>query len=217
MYCTMLFYFIVILVHFQVAMGNYAMYVLFDRALGDDPIPQSFTWSDVEELNDAERGIVMFRENEKLIKTQMNKMAQNLFAESEAIKEYVKCISEQHQAESYHSFIKEISKQFENKDLIPFTHYSTLKDCFMRQKQISKKQKFINKNKVCKILGTFTEKDIQVLNRFISEKYEILWRWNKVLFNYDFASRNIEQTVDFLKNFYDNFDEIVHENVHHKY
>ncbi|CAH8631940.1 unnamed protein product [Schistosoma haematobium] len=196
MYCTMLFYFILILVHFQVAMGN---------SLGDDPIPQSFTWRDVEELNDAERGIVMFRENEKLIKTQMDKMAQNLFAESEAINKYVKCISKQHQAESYHSFTKEMSEQFENKDLMSFPHYSTLKDCFMRQKPISEKQKFNNKNKVCKILGTFTEKDIQVLNRLISKKYDILWRWNRVLFNYDFASRNIEQTVDFLKKLYENW------------
>ncbi|CAH8608608.1 unnamed protein product [Schistosoma guineensis] len=186
MYCTMLFYFILILVHFQVAMGN-------------------FTWSNVEKLNDAERGIVMFRENEKLIKTQMNKMAQNLFAKSEAIKKYVKCISKQHQAESFHSFTKEISKQFENKDLIPFPHYSTLKDCFMRQKPISKREKFNNKNKVCKILGTFIKKDIEVLNRLISKKYDILWRWNKVLFNYDFASRNIEQTVDFLKKLYENW------------
>ncbi|CAH8608660.1 unnamed protein product [Schistosoma guineensis] len=154
MYCTMLFYFILILVHFQVAMGN-------------------FTWSNVEKLNDAERGIVMFRENEKLIKTQMNKMAQNLFAKSEAIKK--------------------------------FPHYSTLKDCFMRQKPISKREKFNNKNKVCKILGTFIKKDIEVLNRLISKKYDILWRWNKVLFNYDFASRNIEQTVDFLKKLYENW------------
>ncbi|CAH8608627.1 unnamed protein product [Schistosoma guineensis] len=173
MYCTMLFYFILILVHFQVAMGN-------------------FTWSNVEKLNDAERGIVMFRENEKLIKTQMNKMAQNLFAKSEAIKKYVKCISKQHQAESFHSFTK-----------VP--HYSTLKDCFMRQKPISKREKFNNKNKVCKILGTFIKKDIEVLNRLISKKYDILWRWNKVLFNYDFASRNIEQTVDFLKKLYENW------------
>ncbi|CAH8614374.1 unnamed protein product [Schistosoma margrebowiei] len=186
--------------------------VLFDRALGND-----LTRSDVEELNDAERGIVMFRENEKLIITQMNNMAQNLFPKSEAIKEYVKCISEQHQAESYYSFIKEMSEQFENKDLISFTHYSTLKNCFMKQKQISERQKFNNKNKVCKILETFTEKDIQVLNRLISNKYDILWRWNKILFNYDFASRNIKQTMVFLRKLYDHFDVILSENVHHNY
>ncbi|CAH8614346.1 unnamed protein product [Schistosoma margrebowiei] len=138
--------------------------VLFDRALGND-----LTRSDVEELNDAERGIVMFRENEKLIITQM------------------------------------------------ITHYSTLKNCFMKQKQISERQKFNNKNKVCKILETFTEKDIQVLNRLISNKYDILWRWNKILFNYDFASRNIKQTMVFLRKLYDHFDVILSENVHHNY
>ncbi|CAH8614360.1 unnamed protein product [Schistosoma margrebowiei] len=97
------------------------------------------------------------------------------------------------------------------------THYSTLKNCFMKQKQISERQKFNNKNKVCKILETFTEKDIQVLNRLISNKYDILWRWNKILFNYDFASRNIKQTMVFLRKLYDHFDVILSENVHHNY
>ncbi|CAH8609408.1 unnamed protein product [Schistosoma curassoni] len=68
-----------------------------------------------------------------------------------------------------------------------------------------KGQKSNNKNEVCKPPKTFYGQDIQVLNQLISKKYDILWRWNKALFNYEFASKYMEHTLILLQRIYNDF------------
>ncbi|CAI2732429.1 unnamed protein product [Schistosoma spindalis] len=152
MYCIVLFCFIFVVEHFQAAAGSPAIHVLFDRLLRDEPIPQPVVWDEVGKLNDVERGITDFRENEKILKSMINSITKNQQKKRKAIRNYIKCKSKQQQQESYNLFLKG--------------------------------KKSNEKNKVCNLLETFPEADIQVLNQLISRKYDILWKWNKALCKY---------------------------------
>ncbi|CAI2732428.1 unnamed protein product [Schistosoma spindalis] len=191
MYCIVLFCFIFVVEHFQAAAGSPAIHVLFDRLLRDEPIPQPVVWDEVGKLNDVERGITDFRENEKILKSMINSITKNQQKKRKAIRNYIKCKSKQQQQESYNLFLK-----------VP--DYSTLKDCFIKQENVLERKKSNEKNKVCNLLETFPEADIQVLNQLISRKYDILWKWNKALFNYEFASKNIVHTLTLLQKMYNN-------------
>ncbi|KAH9581445.1 hypothetical protein MS3_00000606 [Schistosoma haematobium] len=143
-----------------------------------------------------------FRQNEKLLQTTINNIIQNEPKRLKAIQKYIRCKNKQQHEESFSLFLKEMNKQFENKNLMSFPDYSTLKDCFIKQVKILERQKSNSKNEVCKPLRTFSEQDIQALNQLISKKYDILWRWNKALFNYEFASKNYEHTLSLLQRIY---------------
>ncbi|CAI2732430.1 unnamed protein product [Schistosoma spindalis] len=184
MYCIVLFCFIFVVEHFQAAAGSPAIHVLFDRLLRDEPIPQPVVWDEVGKLNDVERGITDFRENEKILKSMINSITKNQQKKRKAIRNYIKCKSKQQQQESYNLFLKEMNKQFKNENLKSFPDYSTLKDCFIKQENVLERKKSNEKNKVCNLLETFPEADIQVLNQLISRKYDILWKWNKALCKY---------------------------------
>ncbi|CAH8614343.1 unnamed protein product [Schistosoma bovis] len=68
-----------------------------------------------------------------------------------------------------------------------------------------KGQKSNSENEVCEPPGIFSEQDIQDLNQLIYIKYDILWRWNKALFNYEFASKYMEHTLSLLQRMYNDF------------
>ncbi|CAH8636961.1 unnamed protein product [Schistosoma rodhaini] len=141
----------------------------------------------------------MFRKNEMLLKSQISTMSQNLVKKNRAITQYLNCKSKQQQEETFKLFIKEMNKQFKNNNLTSFTDYSTVKDCFIKEEEIFERKKSSENNEDCTLSETFPEEDIKALDQLISKKYDILWRWNKALFNYEFASRNIKSTVYFLQ------------------
>ncbi|CAH8626104.1 unnamed protein product [Schistosoma rodhaini] len=176
-----------------------AINVLFDKALGDEPLREPINWDEVNKINDVERGITMFRKNEMLLKSQISTMSQNLVKKNRAITQYLNCKSKQQQEETFKLFIKEMNKQFKNNNLTSFTDYSTVKDCFIKEEEIFERKKSSENNEDCTLSETFPEEDIKALDQLISKKYDILWRWNKALFNYEFASRNIKSTVYFLQ------------------
>ncbi|CAH8614314.1 unnamed protein product [Schistosoma bovis] len=142
--------------------------------------------------NDVESGMAYFRQNEKLLQATINDIIQNQRKKRRAIKKYVKCKSEQQHEESFSLFLK-----------VP--DYSTLKDCFITQENILERQKSNSENEVCEPPGIFSEQDIQDLNQLIYIKYDILWRWNKALFNYEFASKYMEHTLSLLQRMYNDF------------
>ncbi|CAH8609971.1 unnamed protein product [Schistosoma margrebowiei] len=152
MYCTVLLNFILVVVHFQIAMGGHsAVHVLFDKTLGDQPIPRPIDWEELEKINDVESGIADFRQNEKSLQATINKIIHSQPKRLKAIEKYVKCKSKQHHKESFSLFLK-----------VP--DYSTLKNCFIEQEKILEGQKSNSNNEVCKALKAFPEQDIQVLN-----------------------------------------------------
>ncbi|CAH8614355.1 unnamed protein product [Schistosoma bovis] len=185
--------------------GHSALHVLFDKTLGNEPIPRPLDWDKLERINDVESGMAYFRQNEKLLQATINDIIQNQRKKRRAIKKYVKCKSEQQHEESFSLFLKEMNKQFENKNLMSFPDYSTLKDCFITQENILERQKSNSENEVCEPPGIFSEQDIQDLNQLIYIKYDILWRWNKALFNYEFASKYMEHTLSLLQRMYNDF------------
>ncbi|CAH8609392.1 unnamed protein product [Schistosoma curassoni] len=142
--------------------------------------------------NDVESGMAYFRQNEELLHATINNIIQNKPKRLKAIQKYMRCKNKQQHEESFSLFLK-----------VP--DYSTLKDCFIKQENILERQKSNNKNEVCKPPKTFYGQDIQVLNQLISKKYDILWRWNKALFNYEFASKYMEHTLILLQRIYNDF------------
>ncbi|CAH8609372.1 unnamed protein product [Schistosoma curassoni] len=155
--------------------------------------------------NDVESGMAYFRQNEELLHATINNIIQNKPKRLKAIQKYMRCKNKQQHEESFSLFLKEMNKQFQNENLMSFPDYSTLKDCFIKQENILERQKSNNKNEVCKPPKTFYGQDIQVLNQLISKKYDILWRWNKALFNYEFASKYMEHTLILLQRIYNDF------------
>ncbi|CAH8604851.1 unnamed protein product [Schistosoma guineensis] len=176
--------------------------LLFDKTLRNEPIPRPLDWDELEKINDVESGMAYFRQNEKLLQTTINNIIQNESKRLKAIQKYMRCKNKQQHEESFSLFLKEMNKQFENENLMSFPDYSTLKGCFIKQEKILERQKSNNKNKVCELPETFYEQDIQDLNQLISKKYDILWRWNKALFNYEFASKNYRHTLSLLQRTY---------------
>ncbi|CAH8582024.1 unnamed protein product [Schistosoma mattheei] len=163
--------------------------ILFDKTLGNEPIPRPLDWDELEKINDVESGMAYFRQNEKLLQTTINNIIQNEPKRLKAIQKYIRCKNKQQHEESFSLFLK-----------VP--DYSTLKDCFIKQVKILERQKSNSKNEVCKPLKSFPEQDMQALNQLISKKYDILWRWNKALFNYEFASKNYQHTISLLQRIY---------------
>ncbi|CAH8614383.1 unnamed protein product [Schistosoma bovis] len=136
--------------------GHSALHVLFDKTLGNEPIPRPLDWDKLERINDVESGMAYFRQNEKLLQATINDIIQNQRKKRRAIKKYVKCKSEQQHEESFSLFLK-----------VP--DYSTLKDCFITQENILERQKSNSENEVCEPPGIFSE---QVNYEFASKYME---------------------------------------------
>ncbi|CAH8613021.1 unnamed protein product [Schistosoma margrebowiei] len=171
------------------------VFLTVNFALINAEVGNSFTNKVIDELKDyrileiiqdviknVEDSTTNIRENEKILQAKIDNLMQNLVEKRKTIQRYVRCKSEQQNAESYHGFLKEIEG---STAFMILTSY----------------MKSNNNEEKCNKFKTFPEKDIKELDDLIVKKYVNKKSLNNGLFIYDFAARNFDKLISLAKKY----------------
>ncbi|CAH8613006.1 unnamed protein product [Schistosoma margrebowiei] len=190
------------------------VFLTVNFALINAEVGNSFTNKVIDELKDyrileiiqdviknVEDSTTNIRENEKILQAKIDNLMQNLVEKRKTIQRYVRCKSEQQNAESYHGFLKEIEGSTAFMILTSFHDFSTLQNCLKEQRKIPENMKSNNNEEKCNKFKTFPEKDIKELDDLIVKKYVNKKSLNNGLFIYDFAARNFDKLISLAKKY----------------